>query len=266
MASLAIIALEGFVMRAFWFLLALVSMTSCANNLNRDEAAPPNIPALEYITITYGDELERYKRLFLHDSSATYDDNYLEIICIKLRTMDIMDVLEARDLIVYVVEGLLARINEDPEVANDLLSFPFTADRLHIEIEFDSFYNKYINPRSVASIYLCHGMVHYYARDAHDPDTAWFHLRAEPYDKAYRFSRFKTYRPWIKVPAKAAGEFRDLDVGSETVGNSSFPVPILREPPVRPWQSEEDISNDAPLGRLPVDGRFPASNTKVQAN
>lgn len=246
-------------MRAFWLLISLMCLTSCYQDY---EAEPPNIPALEYVVVSYGDELERYKRLFLHDSRAYYDDNYLEMICIKLRTQNIMDVLAARDLIVYVVEGLLARVNENNEVAYDLQSFPLTADRLHIEIEFDSFYNKYINCRSVASIYLHDGFVHYYARDAHDPDTAWFHLRCEPYDKAYRFSRFKNYRPWIKEPEKAAGEFRSLEVAGDTVRTSPIPVPIIEEAK-RNWKEEENVSRDAALGSQPLNGRFPSNTVKV---
>lgn len=202
-------------MKLLRLLLALCSLSSCQVK-NCCESEPPNIPALEYIAVTYGDELEHYKRLSLYDSRAYYDDNYLETISIKLRTMEIMDINAARDLIVYVVEGLLARVNEDSEMCCDLSCYPFSADRLHVEIEFDSFYNKYINSRSVASIYLCNGVVHYYARDAKDPDTAWFHLREEPYDKAYRFSKFKGYRPWIKTPDKAAGEFKLLDAGPAT--------------------------------------------------
>lgn len=231
-------------MRIVTLMLLLLTLSGCAvpalwEVADREEY--PNIPALEYVVVSYGDEMERYKRLFLHDSRAFYD-HYVEFVWMKFRTMDIMDVLEARDLLVYVVEGFLARVNEDPDVSQDLDDFPFTADNLIVEIEFDSFYNRYINTRSIARIELSQGFVTYWARDALRPDTVWFHQRREPYDKSYRFSKFKSYRPWIKEPQKSSTEFRELDVsnpGKSGGGGAPPPPPTSRRATSTPKHSKK---------------------------
>ncbi len=180
-------------------LLLLTTLTGCLYNDPAYREEMPDIPALEEIVVTYSDEMERYNRLFLSDSRAYYD-HYVEKVCMKFRTEAIMDVLEARDLIVHVVEGFLARVNEDPWVSTDLYNFPFTADNLHVEIEFDSFYGKYVDTREIGQVHLKEGIVYYYANDAMDRDTVFFHKRQEPYEKAYRFSKYKHFRPYIKNP------------------------------------------------------------------
>ncbi len=221
-------------------LLLLTTMTGCApwwgDDVVVEREEYPNIPALEYIVVSYSDELERYKRLFLSDSRAFYD-HYVEFIWMKLRTQAVMDLYEARDLIVYVVEGLLERINMDPVVSRDLYNYPFDAKNLIIEIEFDSF-NQYIDARTIARVHMHENDVHYYASDALDPDTVWYHQRCEPYDKAYRFSKFKSYRPWLKKPPQENFEFKLLDVSQAGGGGGSSSGgggdPYAPPPPKRP--------------------------------
>jgi hypothetical protein len=251
-------------------LLLLFTLTGCGHvdwwSAEREEY--PNIPALEYVVVSYSDELERYKRLFLNDSRAFYD-HYVEYVWMKFRTQDIMDVLEARDLLVYVVEGFLARVNEDPEVSGDLYDFPFTADNLIVEIEFDSFYNRYINTRSIGRLELCQGNVSYYARDALRPDTIWFHQRKEPYDKAYRFSKFKSYRPWIKEPLESASEFRELDVSNPSNGGVIPQTPPSR-PPSRSSTSKgkkkfsDKSTSSKSTGGFSTPNSFPSSSVQKQ--
>lgn len=250
-------------MRLIALLVLFFSLTSCYRPIDEGEREEyPDIPALESVVVTYSDELERYKRLFLTDSRAFFD-HYVEFVWMKLRTQEIMEVYEARDLLVYIVEGFLARVNEDPQVSYDLSEFPFTAKNLIIEIEFDSFY-QYLNPRTIGRIHMHDGDIHYYASDALDPDTAWFHLRCEPYEKALRFSKYKHYRPWLKVPEKAAGEFRDLDLSG--AGKSGKETTLMTAPPVRPPKREREVLNDITsnqsTGRKSTSSAFPSSSVK----
>lgn len=200
-------------MRGCALLLLLLTATSCSyvsdyffDPTEREEY--PNIPALERVVVTYSDEMERYNRLFLSDSRTFYD-HYIEYVWMKFRTEANMDVYEGRDLMVHVVEGFLARVNEDPQVSEDLYNFPFTADNLIVEIDFDSFMGKYLDTRYLARLHLQDGTLYYYANDAMDRDTIRFHQRIEPYEKAYRFSRFKHYRPWLKRPPRYGYRVRD---------------------------------------------------------
>ncbi len=204
----------------------LLSISSCGQygggSGDYDAERRPNIPALEYIMVTYGDELEKEKRLF-HVNSCAYYDNYIEKLEMELTTNAVMEgVCPARDLIVYVVEGLLSRINEDDTVGYDVYSYPFSPWNLEINIEFKCFWNKYINKRSIARIRLVDGMVYYYAGDALDPDTICFRQRVEPYEKAYRFSSFKSYRPWEKIPPSERGDSGLRDLGGDDFVDFGF--------------------------------------------
>lgn len=254
-------------MRLLALLLLMTALTGCApwfdnggeGEFARDEY--PDIPSLECVVVSYSDELERYKRLFLSDSRAFYD-HYVEFVWMKFRTQQVLDVYAARDLIVYVVEGFLERVNMDPVVSGDLFNFPFDANNLIIEIDCDSF-NLYMDSRAITRIHMEDGDVHYYASDALDPDTTWFHQRCEPYDKAFRFSKFKSYRPWVKVPPKQNFEFTSFDISAPNSGGGSSvykEAPAQRPRLVRPKQAFSDTDSSNTTGSKVPGGSFPSSS------
>lgn len=146
-----------------------------------------NIPAMEYVTITYAGEMEREKGLFLEDSYACYDD-YIEKSLMWFSSMRLVDMCEGRDLIVYLVEGYLARINEHDQLPYELYNYPFTADNLFVQINFDSFYGFYVDGEYIGRIVLENGWVHYYAFNSISCDSCW-NQRSERYDQAVRFSK-----------------------------------------------------------------------------
>jgi hypothetical protein len=159
------------------------------------------IPELEYIVISYSNYLyDNFDCLFLLDSRVWYNEQGVTCICMKFRTQAIVEVLEARDLIVAVVEGFLARVNNDPILPLYIKDYPLTADNLHINIEFESFFGKYVDPLYMARVVLDCGLVYYYANNAVDPDTMVWHQRIEPYEKAYRFSMFKHMDDNLRKP------------------------------------------------------------------
>lgn len=149
------------------------------------------IPSVEYAMISYGNEMERDEKLFLLDSRACFTVDGIIRIVMHFRTQRLVDVCEGRDLIVNLVEGVLKRMNSDPTIAGSLHPYPLTADRLKINIEFESFYGQFIDPLYMGRINLEKGIVFYYSHDSLDTDTVRWKQRVEPYDKALRFSRFR---------------------------------------------------------------------------
>lgn len=188
-------------MRALLYIVMLVMVSACRPCLPPDGYIPggPNIPELEYVVVTYGDELLREKRLYLRCAHAGYDDDYIQKVEMYFRTQAIMDIDEARDLMVYLVEGFLARVNEDETLSWDLGSYPFNPSNLKVEIEFESFYTKYVDEDYLARVTMDRSMVNYYSHTAINPDYAHYRQRSEPYIKTLHFSKYKTYRPWLNA-------------------------------------------------------------------
>ena len=145
----------------------------------------PGIPAVEYAVISYGNEVERESKLFLLDSRAYFTVDGIFHICLHFRTQRLVDVCDGRDLIVQLVEGFLKRINSDSTVCGTIRPFPLTADHLKINIEFESFFGRYIDPLYMGRILLENGFVFYYSHDALDKDTVRWKQRVETYEKPF---------------------------------------------------------------------------------
>lgn len=186
-------------MKALTFaVMILVSLSGCirfsgssytntdSNNDNR-YVNLVDIPSIEYINVTYSHDLESELGLFLQDSYVTYDD-FIEKSYLYYRSERLLDMCQARDMIVYLVEGYLARINEHETLKSDLYSYPFTADNLLIHIEFDSFYGEYIDRAYVGRVVIDNGCVYYYDYDGLCQPECW-QSHSERYDQSYRLSK-----------------------------------------------------------------------------
>lgn len=166
-----------------------------------------SIPAIEYAVISYGNEMERDAQLFLLDARACFDvDGFLTIV-MHFRTQRLVDVCEGRDLIVQLIEGFLRRINTDETIVGALNPYPLTPDRVKIDIAFESFYARFIDPIYMGRIALERGIVYYFSWDSLDPDSMYWKQRIEPYDKALRFSRFRNedLHQFPKDPSECTG-------------------------------------------------------------
>lgn len=193
----------------FWLLSLVCLTTGCYTRQIPVEEEPPAaedaIPELEYVVISYSNTLEcqgnqENERLFLLDSRAYYDQEGVQRVCMRFRSQRIVEVLEARDIIVHVVEGFLKRVNNDPILPLYIADFPLSPENLCINIEFESYFIKFIDPLYVARVTLQCGIVYYYAYNAIDPETTIWCQRIEPYEKAYRFSLFKHMDDNLRKP------------------------------------------------------------------
>lgn len=246
--------------RLLWLFSLLCLVTGCYTRPLPEKEPPATedaIPELEYIVVSYSNVLyEEEECLFLLDSRAYYDEEGVQRICMKFRTQALVEVLEGRDLIVRVVEGFLARVNNDPILPLYISDFPLTADNLHINIEFESFFGKYVDPLYMARIVLDCGLVYYYANNAVDPDTMVWHQRIEPYEKAYRFSMFKHMDENLRRPLEHQlqlpyEEFLPMPhIPSAQLSSSDLcpSYPKIHRPSFTPHYPTPPAPNYSPLG------------------
>lgn len=76
----------------------------------------------------YTTYLRHVKRLRLEDSGVFYHDS-IHTLRLEFVSMDVMELCEARELLVDVVEGLLFDLNRNPILACQFLNYPLSAER-----------------------------------------------------------------------------------------------------------------------------------------
>ncbi len=142
-----------------------------------------NCEEMTLVIQEYAVELKHQKRLSLEDSKAYFDDG-IHTVQMQFSSQDLKTMDEARQLLVDVVEGLLAKLNEDIFLGPDFASFPFSANNLEIYITFESFYGFHIDPYYINWICLENGTAAYYTFDLRDNEKNCWHVRREPYSKS----------------------------------------------------------------------------------
>jgi len=126
---------------------------------------------------------ERGRRLRLeHSSICYYDSQPTPTLRLELSSQEILEVKEARYLLVDFVENLLRELNTNPIVGSGLV-YPLGAENLRIEIDFGSFFGLYVDPFFIGYIDLKEGYARYYAFDQKDRERSNWHARVEPYWK-----------------------------------------------------------------------------------
>ena len=120
----------------------------------------------EKILIEAG-RLKFQERLVLEDSWLS-DRGGKTRLHLKFSSMDIKNLNEARALLVEVADKYWEVLG-------------LSAEELVIEMHFESFYVKYVDPYAVKRVHLRNGLVTYYASDAEDCDLDCKHLRTESF-------------------------------------------------------------------------------------
>lgn len=186
-------------MRRFVFLLLVASLgflTGCLGPAGHDELYfdkwVKKIDSSEIVHAIqeYLAYLRHEKHLRLEDSSIWYDSS-VNKVRMEFISQDILEVREARFLIVDLVEGLLAELNRNPIIAPQLATYPLTADFLEIYINFESFHGIYVDPYYVGRLELIDGQVTFTAFDAKAPGMNKWNFRTEPYAKSREFTVYE---------------------------------------------------------------------------
>lgn len=141
------------------------------------------------VIIPYSVELRYEKRLHLQQSYVLYAGADPKIR-LQFISQDILELCQARALLVGVVEEFLARLN-DKFTKSEIFHLPFTAADLEIYIDFESYYCKYMDPYYIGWIALEDSMAFYYAFSVKNYSRDFWQVRIEPYFKSLSFATIK---------------------------------------------------------------------------
>lgn len=145
-----------------------------------------DIDSFSEVIIPYALELKKTKRLRFEDSKVYYGD-FVDRFRVIFSTQHILELCDARELLVDVVEGLLNRMNESPEVVASFDHSPITADDLEIYFSFESSFVEYLDPSYIVWMSLHDGYVYIYDGTLKDYYRDFWDARIEPYYKSLLF-------------------------------------------------------------------------------
>ncbi|GAB4237004.1 MAG: hypothetical protein Tsb0021_16840 [Chlamydiales bacterium] len=90
-------------------------------------------------------------------------------------TQELLEIIEARHLLVRLIDGLI-------DLATDISSVQLDPRQMYVNVSFESFYGKYVDPLYVGRMELKNGYISaYYAHTALNPNLVIFHQHFEPY-------------------------------------------------------------------------------------
>lgn len=182
-------------------LLFLIALAGCTNQWVKQIDSPE----LTYVVQNYMVKMKHDKHLRLEIASCYYG-KFINTIRLEFISQDVMEVGEARGLMVDLVEGLLVELNQNPILASQFVTYPFGPRNLEIFINFESFFGYFIDPYYVGWMCLDKGWLYMYAFDTRDyVDSLFWDYRIEPYYKAREYVLFGR-----------EGEERYLDEHSKT--------------------------------------------------
>lgn len=178
-------------MCAFLILCLAVLFNSCMRQPVRPDPGISNEEVMR-VVLDFANDLKHDRHLILEDSTVYYGNygNYIGKIRLKFITQNIMEMCEARELLVDVTEGCLDRLNNDPVIGPLICSYPIGAENLEISICVESYHVRYVDKRYIAWIVLEEGLAFYYAGtltnefNIWDRDSENWHQRVEPYSKS----------------------------------------------------------------------------------
>lgn len=119
-------------------------------------------------------ELLHEKNLHLERAKTCYDENGIQRIQMEFITQDLIELCEARKLIVDITESMLAKLNQDTILGPEFANFPIRPENLELYITYESYYGKYVDPRYILWICLEDGEVTFYTWElAYDANRCW---------------------------------------------------------------------------------------------
>ena len=173
-------------MRSLCFIVLAFFLSGCC--LMPHVTLPPgeriNTEEVTRIIQELGVILKFEKNLDLEDSNVFYGP-YINTIQLEFSSQSLIEMCEARELIVDVVERLLSMLNTNDILGPQFANYPFSSDNLEIYINFESYYGLYIDaPGYIGWMYLEDGICFYYTFEIKNADHESWHFRREPYSKS----------------------------------------------------------------------------------
>lgn len=169
-------------------LIIFLFLTGCAK-----PAPPPEVTVNEEEVTWVVEKVmakwkhKRHQRLRLEHAYVYFGDT-INGLRLEISSQEILELEEARNLLVDFVEDLLRDINTNPIITSELAIGSLSADNLNIAINFESFFGRYVDPYYVGNIKLKKGMAYYYAFDLKAEGWYAWKSRVEPYTKTREIS------------------------------------------------------------------------------
>ena len=116
------------------------------------------------------------------DNAATLYNPGIGGLELRYTSEELFDICRARNLLVDLVDSLLAKINQDPYVAGQLSYYPLDYLDVDLVITFDSFFGEYCDLQYVNQIRMEGGQVTFYAFTAFSNEGSLFEVHSEPYE------------------------------------------------------------------------------------
>lgn len=134
------------------------------------------------IVISYAAELKRKHRLELEDSRIYYDTK-INKLRLDFYSQAVIELCEARQVLVDIVDGYLERIN-----SNSILSFqmdprPFDYKNIEVHITYGAYHILYVDPYYIAHVTLEDGIAWYLDGELDDKMSDYWMKRIESYPK-----------------------------------------------------------------------------------
>ena len=143
--------------------------------------------------IYFSAQMKQEKHVELEDSWAAYED-YIQKLCLRYSSQRLLNLYDARLLVVELVEELLSRINNHAILSFEVEKFPFSVEDLDVKITFENFYGRFVDEQYVGMVWLQGGCVHFYAFNRKDMSISgidWSSQRFEPYFKSRELALIK---------------------------------------------------------------------------
>jgi hypothetical protein len=173
----------------------LLTLTSCEGPMLW-YPAPPIVRDYDSDAFTNVTEHQaaiwRHRHRWYLEDSWVYYDAYGIVNCIKLqyRTQNLLELQEARALLVDLVEEYLELLDVNPDTASKVEP-GFSADNLLVYVDLQSYWGLYGDPQLVGWMVLEDGMVYYYDFDVKNNDVDYWYSRIESYNKSKEIVRLE---------------------------------------------------------------------------
>lgn len=177
----------------FCILTTLIFITGCTpKKPERITRCPYNADS-ELLTeqiINFSRELRDSHSLFLYDSRVIIDNGVFKKIHIDYTSQRSIELCEAREVLVDIVEGLMDRIRNHVELRSAFGNRPVTPQDFDIQVTYQSYHNKYVDPTYMAYILLQDSWSFFYSSELNMAFTDVWMQKVEPYYKTKQFVRF----------------------------------------------------------------------------
>jgi hypothetical protein len=150
------------------------------------ESAPKESPAIHSEEATrivqeFSVDMEHKKNLHLERAKTCFDEEGIKTVQLDFISQDLIELCEARKLIVDLTENLLERLNQDIILGPEFASFPLRPENLELYITYESYFGQYVDPIYIYWICLEDGVVNFYTWELeYDPNQCW-HCKKEAY-------------------------------------------------------------------------------------